>query len=78
MPLEKGMASHSSTLAWEIHRQRNLVCRVEGAKIPSGRRALLAVLHGSHRRSSKLGPPTQCTGRYIQPMCSEGGPHARL
>ena len=24
-PLEKGMASHSSTLSWEIHRQRSLV-----------------------------------------------------
>ena len=55
-----------------------VVYRVEGAKIPSSRRALLAVLHRSHRRSSKLGPPTQCARRYIQPMCSEGGPHARL
>ena len=24
-PLEKGMATHSSILAWEIHGQRNLV-----------------------------------------------------
>ena len=24
-PLEKGVASHSSTISWEIHAQRNLV-----------------------------------------------------
>ena len=39
-----------------------MVCGVEGAKIPGGRTAVLAVLPRSHRRSSKLGPATQCAG----------------
>ena len=32
-PLEKGMATHSSILVWEIHRQRSLVgCNPWGCK----------------------------------------------
>ena len=66
-PLERGMAPHSSILAWRIHGQRGLVgCSPRGCKEPDTTEHISVSLFTFwfRMRKSRLGAPPLLTQAY--------------